>query len=90
MEWFSWELLWPAVLLVALLILLFLFRKAFKWLFHLALRSTANLFFLMFWSWSGLFSAVALGANWFNALILGLLGVPGFGLLYLIRWFTMV
>lgn len=89
MEWFSWDLLWPAALLVFLLVFL-LFRNIFKWLFRLALRSTANLFFLIFWGWSGILPAIALGANWFNGLILGLLGLPGFGLLYLIRWFSMV
>ena len=29
---------------------------------------------------------VALGVNWLNALVLGVLGVPGVGLLFLLRW----
>ena len=28
----------------------------------------------------------SLGLNWFNALLIGILGLPGFGLLLLLQW----
>jgi inhibitor of the pro-sigma K processing machinery len=31
---------------------------------------------------------VTLGVNWINALILGLLGIPGLGLLLMFRWLS--
>ena len=31
-------------------------------------------------------SGLSLGLNWFNALLIGILGLPGFGLLLLVQW----
>lgn len=31
-------------------------------------------------------TGLSLGLNWFNALVIGILGVPGFGLLLLVQW----
>ena len=39
------------------------------------------------WSYSGLAAGLSLGVNLFNALALGLLGVPGLGLLLLLKNF---
>ena len=87
MELFSWGNLWPGALLLGLLLLL-IFQKPIKWLCRLLLRCCASLFFLIFWGWSGILPGLVLGANWFNALALGLLGGPGFGLLLLFRWMS--
>ena len=87
MELFSWGNLWPGALLFGLLLLL-IFQKPIKWCGRLLLRSAASLFFLIIWASSGLLPSLALGANWFNALTLGLLGGPGFGLLLLFRWLS--
>lgn len=32
------------------------------------------------------FTGLSLGVNWFNALTVGILGVPGFCLLLLVKW----
>lgn len=87
MEVFSWGNLWPGALLFGLLLLL-IFQKPIKWLLRLLFRSIACLFFLIIWSSSGILPSLALGANCFNALTLGLLGLPGFGLLMLFRWMS--
>lgn len=87
MDLFSWGNLWPGALLLGLLLLL-IFQKPIKWLLRLLLRSVASLLLLIVWGWSGLLPGLALGANWFNALTLGLLGGPGFGLLMLFRWMS--
>ena len=76
---------WLSVLIFSALFLV-IFRKPLKWLLKLAARSTVGLGFLALWSSSGLFSGLALGVNAFNAVALGLLGVPGLGLLLLLRW----
>ena len=31
-------------------------------------------------------TGLSLGLNWFNALLIGILGLPGFGLLLLVQW----
>lgn len=65
--------------------LLFL-RRGILWLLKLALRSGVSMALLSLLSPFLLSIGVHLGANWFNALIMGLLGAPGFGLLLLIQW----
>lgn len=77
--------LWPGLLLLGLLLLL-LFHRPLAWLLRLLLRSSVGLALLSVWNASGLLSSLALGANLFNALTLGLLGGPGLGLLLLFRW----
>lgn len=75
----------PLVLMGGTVLLLF-FRKPILWCVKLLLRSLLGLGFLFLWSASGLASSFALGVNVVNALILGLLGLPGLGLLLLFRW----
>lgn len=79
--------LWPGLLLVLLLLFL-LFHRPLLWLLRLALRSGIGLVLLSLWNASGLLSSLALGANLFNAVTLGLLGGPGLGLLLLLRWLS--
>ena len=31
-------------------------------------------------------TGISLGLSWFNAIVIGILGVPGFGLLLLVKW----
>ncbi|MBR6812692.1 MAG: pro-sigmaK processing inhibitor BofA family protein [Oscillospiraceae bacterium] len=57
-------------------------RAAFKLLLNTLLGFAALYIFNMFSSLTG----ITLGLNWFNAAAVGLLGVPGLGLLLLIRW----
>jgi hypothetical protein len=77
-----WDGAWlPA--LAAVLLLAAVFRRPVKWLLGLAGRS-------LLWL-GGLFllesvGAGVLGVNCFNALALGLLGLPGAGLLLGLRW----
>lgn len=87
MDAFTWGNLWPGALLLGLLLLL-VFHRPIKWLFRLLLRSVLSFALLAAWSSSGILPALALGANGFNALTLGLLGGPGFGLLLLFRWLS--
>ena len=60
-----------------------------RWLYKLAgfaLRTLLGALFLQLLSLFGGIGGLSLGINLFNALALGLLGAPGFGLLLMLRW----
>ena len=76
---------WLAVALVSLSILALLHRPLGR-LLRLAARSAVGLAVLAMFSQVGQFIGVSLGVNLVNALILGVLGVPGFGLLLMLQW----
>lgn len=76
---------WLTVLIFSALFLV-IFRRPLGWLLKLLARSALGLGFLALWAQSGLATGLALGVNAFNALTLGLLGLPGLGLLFLFRW----
>ena len=65
---------------------LFLLRWPLAQLIRLALRSSVGLAVLAVFSQVGSVFGVSLGVNLVNALVLGLLGVPGFGLLLMLQW----
>ena len=53
---------------------------------RLALRSSVGLAALALFSQVGQLVGVQLGVNLVNALVLGVLGLPGFGLLLMLQW----
>ncbi len=65
---------------------LFLLRRPLAWLVRLTLRSGVGLAVLALFSQAGQLIGVSLGVNLVNALVLGVLGVPGFGLLLMMQW----
>ena len=71
------------LLLCAALLLL---RRPVARLLQLALRSSVGLAVLALFSQEGGFVGIKLGVNLVNALILGALGAPGFGLLLMLQW----
>lgn len=71
------------LLLCAALLLL---RRPVARLLQLALRSSVGLAVLALFSQVGGFVGIKLGVNLVNALILGVLGAPGFGLLLMLQW----
>ncbi len=76
---------WMAVGLLALAVLLVLHKPLGK-LLRLLLRSSVGLAVLAFFQQLGGLFGITLGVNWVNALILGALGIPGFGLLLMLQW----
>jgi len=76
---------WPVVLMAAVVVLL-IFRKPLFLLAKFLLRSLVGLGFLFLWASSGVAAGLSLGVNLFNAFTLGLLGLPGLGLLMMLRW----
>ena len=76
---------WLSILMLTLL-LLAVFHRPLAWAGKVLARSLVGLGFLALWSNSGILAGLQLGVNLFNALTLGLLGIPGFGLLMLLKW----
>ena len=80
-DYTAWGL--AGLLLCAALLLL---RRPLAQLIRLALRSSVGLAVLALLAQVGHLTGINLGVNLLNALILGLLGVPGFGLLLMLQW----
>ena len=76
---------WLLVGLVAVAALILL-RQPIQYLTRLCLRTLCSLAALAALSPLGPLIGVGLGANLANALVMGLLGVPGFGLLLMLNW----
>lgn len=70
------------LLCTALLVL----RRPVVRLLRLVLRSSVGLAVLALFSQVGGLVGIKLGVNLVNALVLGVLGAPGFGLLLMLQW----
>lgn len=82
---FGGSLPWVLTALVVLVALILL-RRPLGALAALAARTTLGLGALFLFSQAGGLIGVTLGVNLWNALVLGVLGVPGFGLLLMLSW----
>ena len=80
-DYAAWSM--AGLLLCAALLLL---RRPLAQLIRLGVRSSVGLAALALFSQVGQLLGVSLGVNLVNALVLGLLGVPGFGLLLMLQW----
>lgn len=69
-----------------LVLLLGVLRRPLGWLMRLAARTGVGLGVLYVLSWAGSAVGLHLGVNLANALVLGVLGAPGFGLLVALDW----
>ena len=76
---------WGALILL-LLAALALFHRPLGQLVRLVLRGSVGLAVLALFSPFSSLIGVNLGVNLVNALVLGVLGVPGFGLLLMLQW----
>ena len=76
---------WGALALL-LLAALALFHRPLGRLLRLAVRSSVGLAALALFSQVGHLIGVDLGVNLVNALVLGVLGAPGFGLRLMLQW----
>ena len=70
-------------LLVAVVRLL---RRPLKLALRVVLNSALGLLALWLLDSTAPVTGLTLGVNWFNALTVGVLGVPGLGLLLLVKW----
>ena len=72
---------------VGLLSLLFkLLRKPIKWVFKLLLHALFGFVFLFLFNFFGAWVDLSLELNWVNAVVTGVLGVPGVVILLLVKY----
>lgn len=71
---------------VGIVVALALLRRPLGSLLRLAGRTGLGLCFLSLFAPLGQLFGAGLGVNLFNALVLGMLGAPGFGLLLMLNW----
>ncbi len=71
---------------LGVIVVLAILQRPLSGALRLAGRTGAGLAFLAVFSPIGSAIGAGLGVNLFNALVLGVLGVPGFGLLLMLRW----
>lgn len=67
-------------------LLLKLLKKPIKWFFKLLIHAALGYVFLFIFNFVGAWVDLSLGLNWFNAVVTGVLGVPGVVLLLLVKY----
>ena len=77
---------WGLVLLFLAVACATLLRKPLKMVLRVALNSALGFGALWLLNATAAVTGLSLGLNLFNALTIGVLGVPGLGLLLLVKW----
>jgi len=75
---------------VLLLLSVTLFRRPIKLLLRLAMNTIGGFIMLFVVNFLGQFIGISLGISWFNAVIVGIFGLPGVGLLLILQWLLVV
>ena len=79
------------IIVVALLIAFFkLFSKPIKLVAKLLLNTLGGFISLILLNFFGSIFGISLGVNWFNALIVGIFGLPGVAVLLILKWLLLV
>jgi len=84
-QWVTLAAPWLAGFSLLITVLLVL-RRPLGRLWRLGVRSAGGLAALALFNPLGQLAGVTLGVNCLNALVLGVLGLPGFGLLLMLQW----
>lgn len=79
-------LLYAVVGILAVILVVWLFRKPLKWIFKLLLNALIGYVALMLLNYFGGNFGISLPVNWFNAIVVGVLGLPGVILLLLMKY----
>ena len=79
---------WIIAVAVALLLTVFfaIFKTSIKIAFKLLLNAIIGFVLLFVFNALGSIIGVTLAVNWVNAIIAGILGIPGIALLLILRW----
>ena len=79
-------LLYAVIGIVAVILVVWLFRKPLKWIFKLLLNALFGFIALGLLNYFGGSFGISLPINWFNAIVVGILGLPGVILLLLMKY----
>ena len=71
---------------VILILTIAIFKSPLKMLLRLALNTAMGFLFLFCLNFLGAYINISIGINLINALIAGVLGLPGLGLLLAVKW----
>ena len=75
---------------LAVLLAITLFRRPIGFLIRLLFNTLGGFVALFLLNFFGQFIGVTLGLNWFNAVIVGIFGLPGVGLLLIMQWLLII
>ena len=80
------------IIIIAILVLVVftILRKPMKIVFKLILNTVIGFFALLAINYLGAFIGVTVAVNWINAVIVGVLGVPGVALILLLKWIAVI
>lgn len=79
-----------AIVAILALIVLMILKKPVKVIFKLVLNTLIGFLALFAINYLGGFIGITLAINWLNAVIVGVLGVPGLALLLMLKWLTVL
>ena len=74
------------IVAILVLILLVILRKPIKIVFKLLLNTVIGFVALIAINYLGAFIGISVAVNWLNAVIVGILGLPGVALTLLLKW----
>ena len=76
------------IIIAAILIFLCIaiLRKPIGCLLRLCINTIGGFFVLLLLNFLGGFIGVSLGLSWFNAIVVGIFGLPGVGFLLILQW----
>jgi len=82
----------PGIIIAAvglLLLALAILKFPIKIIFKLIINTVIGFVALLLLNYAGGFIGVSITVNWINALIVGVLGVPGVALILLLQWLAL-
>ena len=74
-------------IVLAVFLLVRLLLKPLKWIVKLLLNTLGGFLLLLAVNFVGSWAGLSLGLNWINALVAGVLGLPGVALLLILKFF---
>ena len=75
---------------VLLLTIFTILKTPFRLIFKLVLNTATGFIMLFLINYVGSFVNISIGVNWLNAVIIGILGVPGVALILLLQWLSVI
>ena len=75
-----------ACIVVLILVFILLFKTSLKLIFKILINTAVGFVLLYALNMFGGAFGISIGINWVNALVAGILGLPGIAVLLILRW----